>query len=710
MDDNKKGIIHRAAARLNTLDASGYGLVVLRCDSERDCRMVVAKYRRAWRTSISKDGNLERVSRPANMLEVNALGQIRKFGEIEKYGFQVSDDTGTNTLVTKLKNLLSTKQPHLIYVPHAGRLLGTDDGPERSAEQNIIIELLLDLARRRLEGLKTQTMVVLSCTNGCLPIPLMREAYVLDIEYPDVEELQEMLRARCSEYGDGVVYNKNSSTLIELAESMRGFREGDVWRAVDMAFAETETPFNFSNGASESCLSRMTRRIKEQRINGIKGLSWIPVEKRHASCVGGLQGLRGWMEQKSCLFKYPAYARSQGADSLKGILLCGLPGSGKTTLARYAAIKLSGRENAPLPLLQLNLNAMLGKYVGESEGNFHMALQAVESVAPCVLLIDEVEKAFGKVSGSGSDGAHETIMHIFQSLLEWMQKEREKPIFAIATANKIEDLPPEFKRKGRFDEIFFVGVPTAAECADILHVHLSKKQNMGIMPGGVEIIERLASSMLEKAADLRRYLCGADIENLVSGTFARLFNDLVTNENCKADGSNGYMKAIYSEEKINQAMLQELEETRSFFDNNMKSTAQFWENMYSLSFRDAGGCKAPEEHSPGRHAIFLLGLPNSSSVVLPTDISGDALYDKNEHRFSYRVLKEHKLLAEPSAHDYKDSDASEYEQDKKYRKWVENQVKSTENLPCLDAASKYNIRFRWDIINELSKIYKKCRY
>ena len=156
-------------------------------------------------------------------------------------------------------------------------------------------------------------------------------------------------------------------------------------------------------------------------------------------------------------------------------------------------------------------------------------------------------------------------------------------------------------------------------------------------------------------------------------------------------------------------MLQELEETRSFFDNNMKSTAQFWENMYSLSFRDAGGCKAPEEHSPGGKSL-LPGRSNCTSVVLPTDISGDALYDKNEHRFSYSVLNEHTLLADSSAYDYQDSDASEDEQDKKYRKWVENQVKSTESLRSCDAASKYNIRFRWDIINELSKIYKKCRY
>ena len=133
------------------------------------------------------------------------------------------------------------------------------------------------------------------------------------------------------------------------------------------------------------------------------------------------------------------------------LLLVGLPGCGKTHLAKQTARLLSDGKGT-VPLLQMDLNSMLGKWLGEAEANCSMALRAVESVAPAVLLVDEIEKVFGGVTDGGSNDA---MMHIFASFLDWMQQEREKPILVIATANKTESLPPELKRKGRFELEFY---------------------------------------------------------------------------------------------------------------------------------------------------------------------------------------------------------------------------------------------------------------
>ena len=175
-------------------------------------------------------------------------------------------------------------------------------------------------------------------------------------------------------------------------------------------------------------------------------------------------------------------------------MIVGMPGCGKSLTAKATA-SLFG-----LPLLKMDMGSLMGKYVGESEGNMRRAIAVAEAVSPCVLWVDEVEKAF---SGIGSGGAgSEVATRLFGYFLTWMQ-EKTTQVFVVATANDISALPPELLRKGRFDEIFYVDFPNEAERNAIFRVHLEKRQKMNA---------HIDLSKLAKATD--KY-SGADIESIV---------------------------------------------------------------------------------------------------------------------------------------------------------------------------------------------------
>ncbi len=181
--------------------------------------------------------------------------------------------------------------------------------------------------------------------------------------------------------------------------------------------------------------------------------------------VGGLATLKGWLKQRERALSGDAMAF--GVDPPKGVLLLGVQGSGKSLCAK--AIATAWRR----PLLRLDAGALYDKFIGESERRLRDALRQAEAMSPVVLWIDEIEKAFAGASSQSSDGGLSRRM--FGALLTWMSERRE-PVFLVATANDIEALPPELLRKGRFDEIFFVDLPSAAARKQIFSIHLRKRK------------------------------------------------------------------------------------------------------------------------------------------------------------------------------------------------------------------------------------------
>jgi SpoVK/Ycf46/Vps4 family AAA+-type ATPase len=200
------------------------------------------------------------------------------------------------------------------------------------------------------------------------------------------------------------------------------------------------------------------------RRNGI--LEYIE-EEATLEQVGGLEELKRWLRQRSQAFT--ERARQYGLPQPKGMLILGVPGCGKSLIAKTTSRLWE------LPLLRLDMGRIYdGSTVGRSEANLRSALKTAESIAPVILFIDELDKAFAGSAGSAdSDGG--TSSRIFGSFLTWMQ-DKTSPVFVMATANRVDKLPGEFLRKGRFDEIFFVDLPNLEERREIFRIHLARRR------------------------------------------------------------------------------------------------------------------------------------------------------------------------------------------------------------------------------------------
>jgi SpoVK/Ycf46/Vps4 family AAA+-type ATPase len=180
--------------------------------------------------------------------------------------------------------------------------------------------------------------------------------------------------------------------------------------------------------------------------------------------VADLVTLKAWLAKRRAVVQAPERAKQFGLTFSKGVLLLGVPGCGKSLAAKAVASEWR------LPLLKLDPSNLYNKYIGESESNFKRAIRAAERMAPVVLWIDELEKAFA--SGGGEDGG--VSQRILGSFLSWMQ-DRQGDVFVVATANDIQSLSPEFLRKGRFDEIFFVDLPVGQTRTEVFRIHIDAR-------------------------------------------------------------------------------------------------------------------------------------------------------------------------------------------------------------------------------------------
>jgi hypothetical protein len=204
---------------------------------------------------------------------------------------------------------------------------------------------------------------------------------------------------------------------------------------------------------------------KRQAVEQDGLLEYYPAEEGLSS-VAGLSGLKSWLTKRRTVVTDPQRATDFGLSFPKGMLLLGVPGCGKSLCAKAVAREWG------LPLLKLDPANLYDKYVGDSEKNFKRAMQTAERLAPIVLWIDELEKAFAGGSGEDDGGVSRRV---FGTFLSWLQ-ERKGDVFVVATSNDVAKLPPEFIRKGRFDEIFFVDLPKPAVRAEIFGIHLRKRK------------------------------------------------------------------------------------------------------------------------------------------------------------------------------------------------------------------------------------------
>jgi len=311
--------------------------------------------------------------------------------------------------------------------------------------------------RRKLRNLAqllvfTGSSLVVTTPARSVPAELRDEAVLVEMPLPDEESLRHELDGLITSTS-GLWCELTGHGRARLAQAALGLTITQAKRAFAKAIVRDRVLDDRAIGA---VLEEKKAVIRESRA-----LEFYPAEQTPDD-VGGLEVLKNWLTLREPAFG--AEAAAFGLPAPKGLALIGIPGTGKSLTAKM----IGGLWR--LPLLRLDVGALFGSLVGESEERVRRALQLAETVAPCVLWIDELEKGF---SAGDLDGG--TSQRVFGTILTWMQ-EKTDPVFVVATANDVTALPPETLRRGRFDEVFFLDLPTEPERREIITVHLRKRR------------------------------------------------------------------------------------------------------------------------------------------------------------------------------------------------------------------------------------------
>lgn len=401
-------------------------------------------------------------------------------------------------------------------------------------EEPAIKTLLQLIAQRKLYDRDYNTTVII--VSSVLKVPQELEKYVsyLDIPIPEDDEINQLI----DEHVEVNCYdNFKDEDRKKLMPSLKGMTSFEIDRMLDMAMS--------SNG---SLSAEDTKMILQQKKAMVKKSGLLELIDTPASLkdIGGLDALKNYLQNKSKVITDLPKAQEFGVSIPKGVFIVGMPGCGKSLCAKASAALFN------TPLLKLDMGSMMGKYVGESEGNLRKAIKIAEAAAPCVLWIDEIEKAF-----SGVGGNNDIMTRMFGYFLSWMQ-EKTSSVYVIATANNANDLPTELKRKGRFDEIFCVNLPNKEERKKIFEIHIGKKK------------KNLDEATLNSVCQITEGFNGADIESVVNEAVEKCFIDSLDNKGTVFDEK--LLKGIASDTiSISKSCNKQIENMRKAFkENNFK--------------------------------------------------------------------------------------------------------------------------------------------
>ena len=387
-------------------------------------------------------------------------------------------------------------------------------------ERNIpIIRELKNLARDL--KLDRRTVVL---TSHVLEIPaeLTEEVTAIDFPLPAIAEIEYLIKQKISPNK----LNLSGLALEQLVKACQGLSRTRIQRVLAKAIAEKE---QVNDADIDAVLAEKQQAIRQTGI-----LEFFTVNESLKN-VGGLDNLKQWVRIRRDAFTEEA--KRYGIPTPKGVLLVCIQGTGKSLSAKTITNEWR------LPLLRLDIGRLFGSYVGESESRMRQMIQLAEATAPCVLWIDEIDKAFGNVNNP-SDGDSGASRRVLATLITWMQ-EKNSPVFIVATANNVRILPAELLRKGRFDEIFFLNLPTESERQEIFKVHLQK-----LRPS------RLRDFDLLLLARHTKNFSGAEIEQVIIDGIHRAFGrgssgnreDFVTEDIISAIEETVPLAAIASEQ------------------------------------------------------------------------------------------------------------------------------------------------------------------
>ena len=429
-----------------------------------------------------------------------------EYSAIESIVEKVAEELKSQVYIFDLGRNLSK----VTYTPHAGIELAPAEIAFRvdpltetldwikDAEEQILL-ILLDV-HLFLGGPRQDLQVTRRIKNLCFSLQTSAKRIVLlghnlrlseefdglieelQNDLPSSEQIKALLEFTHSDLPDGLPdlnVDLSQDGLERLIRACQGLTEQEVLKSQRLLAMQN----NVIDDSAAEFVS--TRKLTKLEKLGVEFLSPPPVE------IGGLENLKRWFQQRTKLFNLQLQGASSKLPPPKGILLVGLPGTGKSLIARTIGSYWG------VPVLKFDMGAMFSSLVGESEANIRQLLKIAESVAPCVLLVDEMDKAFAAASGPSTDSG--VGQRVFGTFLTWMQ-EKTAPVFVVGTANDIQFLPPELSRKGRFDEVFWIDLPTQKEREEILGIHFEKY--------GVKL-------SAEKIAAITPDYSGAELEQLV---------------------------------------------------------------------------------------------------------------------------------------------------------------------------------------------------
>jgi len=396
----------------------------------------------------------------------------------------------------------------------------------------VVVRSLRELAH----SLKTTyTTLILLSPAMHVPVELEKDMSVLDVPLPTFRDLAQLLT-------DIVAVVRQARTArVELD---RAAAEQLVKAALGLTLTEAENAFAKAIATENRLGANAVDLVLEEKRQVIRKsglLEYFPAEESLQS-IGGLENLKGWLSSRGAAFGEAA--RRFGLPEPRGLLLLGVQGCGKSLTAKAVAAQWH------LPLLRLDMGRIFSGLVGSSEENLRKAIRVAESIAPGVLWIDEIEKGLSGAASSGSTDSGVTA-RVFGAMLTWLQ-EKTAPVFVVATANRIEALPPELLRKGRFDEIFFVDLPNAAERAEIFRIHLSRRRRDPLR-FDVDALARLAEGF-----------SGAEIEQAVVSALYHAFaqgTDL---------GQDHLARAVGETFPLSTTMKEEIERLREWARNRTR--------------------------------------------------------------------------------------------------------------------------------------------
>jgi SpoVK/Ycf46/Vps4 family AAA+-type ATPase len=369
-----------------------------------------------------------------------------------------------------------------------------------------------------------KTIVLISPTME-IPTELEKEVTVLNYPLPAREDLSELL--------DKIIEDVRQFKQVKIELDDAG-RERLLQAALGLTLGEAENVFAKIIVKDERLSGEDVNEVfaeKQQIIRKSGLLEYYATDENFAN-VGGLAVLKDWLNKRSAAFSNEA--REFGLPAPKGILMLGVQGCGKSLCAKAVSNQWQ------LPLLRFDMGRMFGSLVGSSEENVRRAIAVAESVAPAILWVDEIDKAFAGSQGSGAtDGG--TTARVFGTFLTWLS-EKTCPVFVVATANDISQLPPELLRKGRLDEIFFVDLPSHAECREIFGIHLTRHHRK---PEDFD---------LEALAKASEHFSGAEIQEAINSALYDAFYDKqdITTESILTTLSQTVPLAKTMDEQINR--------------------------------------------------------------------------------------------------------------------------------------------------------------